>query len=314
MIRTISLAVGVFAASSFSAQALNTRTFLSGAGSDAAGCGPIASPCRTLQYAHDNTAAGGEIAVRDSAGYGSLIITKAISVISEGTFAGATAASGGNAITINAGASDTVIMRGLTIEGAGVGANGVVFNSGGTLDIANCVVQNFLGAAPTGGNGILIRPASGTPKIFIANTTASHNSFVGVYYLPQSGSSAVASIVVDRVTTTRNSYGIAIVAASTGATYANLSNSLAADNDDEGFRFDGPLATAVVDLSSAIRNGTDGILVVSGAVTIGRSVSANNAGYGLNNTGGTVSSFGDNRFSGNTGGQTSGVIGAAMFK
>lgn len=131
-------------ASMSSAAPLNTRTWISGAGTDAAGCGPIASPCRTLQYAHDNTAAGGEIDVKDSAGYGSVIITKSIAIIGDGSISGVLAAATQTAITISAASSDTVILRGLTIEGANVAYNGIAFNSGAMLDIANCVSQNFV--------------------------------------------------------------------------------------------------------------------------------------------------------------------------
>ena len=55
----------------------NVRTWVSGKGVDQAGCGPIANPCRTLQYAHDVTASGGEIDVADGAGYGAVAIAKA---------------------------------------------------------------------------------------------------------------------------------------------------------------------------------------------------------------------------------------------
>ena len=66
------------------AHALNNRTWVSGKGTDTAGCGPVGNPCRTLQYAHDNTAAGGEINVLDAAGYGAVAIGKAISIINDG--------------------------------------------------------------------------------------------------------------------------------------------------------------------------------------------------------------------------------------
>ncbi|MCG4712409.1 hypothetical protein L0P28_16900, partial [Dorea formicigenerans] len=65
-------------------QALNNRTWVSGTGTDQAGCGPLATPCRTMQYAHDNTAAGGEIDVKHAAGYGTLTITKSITILNEG--------------------------------------------------------------------------------------------------------------------------------------------------------------------------------------------------------------------------------------
>jgi hypothetical protein len=55
-----------------------SRAWVSGHGVDQAGCGSPASPCRTLQYAHDNiVVAAGEIDVLDPAGYGPITITKA---------------------------------------------------------------------------------------------------------------------------------------------------------------------------------------------------------------------------------------------
>src|SRR4051794_15750079 len=95
------------------AYALNTRTWISGSGNDQAGCGSIASPCRTLQYAHDNTAPGGEIDVKDSAGYGAVSINKAITIVGGGSLAGVLASAGTIAIRIIAGANDGIVLRGL---------------------------------------------------------------------------------------------------------------------------------------------------------------------------------------------------------
>ena len=55
------------------------------------------------------------------------------------------------------GRNDAVVLRGLTIEGAGVGANGVVFNAGGSLLIASCFIQGFAGGDENHGNGILFQ-------------------------------------------------------------------------------------------------------------------------------------------------------------
>ena len=55
--------------------------------------------------------------MKDSAGYGSITITKAVSIVGDGSLAGILASSGQDAITINAGASDVVELRGLKIEG-----------------------------------------------------------------------------------------------------------------------------------------------------------------------------------------------------
>ena len=103
MARTLAgvVACAIVFTSSFPALALTTRTWISGKGVDQAGCGPIATPCCTLQYAHDNTADSGEIDVLDSAGYGSLRIGKSISIVSDGALAGVLApADGGAAIQI----------------------------------------------------------------------------------------------------------------------------------------------------------------------------------------------------------------------
>src|ERR1700760_744389 len=83
--RTITFAIALFATaligalSGSFAQAQALRTFVSGTGSDSNPC-TLALPCRTFQYAHDNTAAGGEIDVLTPGGYGPLTISKAISV------------------------------------------------------------------------------------------------------------------------------------------------------------------------------------------------------------------------------------------
>jgi hypothetical protein len=99
----------------------------------------LAAPCRTFACALTQTAAGGEIDVLDPAGYGTVTITKAISIVNDGVGVAAIGASSGNAITINAGASD-VHLRGLTIEGLGTGTNGILFHTGGNLAIENCAV------------------------------------------------------------------------------------------------------------------------------------------------------------------------------
>src|SRR5207249_11983784 len=52
------------------------RVFLSGTGTDAGDCSNAAAPCRSLQYAIDQAAAGAEVVVVSSGGYGGGVITK----------------------------------------------------------------------------------------------------------------------------------------------------------------------------------------------------------------------------------------------
>src|ERR1700683_5177925 len=109
------LFVVLFAAASMA----QNRTFVSGAGSDSNPCS-LNSPCRSFAQAISQVPAGGEVVVLDSAGYG---------------------ATSGAAIAVNATAGvDTVILRGLTIYNQALdNADGIMFNTAGTLHIENCI-------------------------------------------------------------------------------------------------------------------------------------------------------------------------------
>src|SRR6266851_5526179 len=119
------------------------RVFVASYGSDGNPCTFLA-PCKTFQIAVNTVDAGGEVTAIDSAGFGPIIITKAVTISSPaGVEAGIVPPAGGDAIDISAGASDTVVLRGLTLNGSGIALNGIVFNSGASLTVTDCVVQNF---------------------------------------------------------------------------------------------------------------------------------------------------------------------------
>lgn len=163
-----SLLVSAIAVSAFcnTASALNTRTWVSGKGVDQAGCGPVASPCRTLQYAHDNTTPGGQIDVLDSAGYGALVIDRRISIIADGSLAGVLAQPGADAITISASSTDDVVLRGLFIDGAGAGRHGITFLGGG-LKLQKCLIQNF------NNNGLWIKDTTTSTSVIVEDVDIS---------------------------------------------------------------------------------------------------------------------------------------------
>ncbi len=126
-----------------SAHAQAPRTFVSAAGSDSNPCS-FAAPCRHFQAAVNATTVGGEVDALDPAGYGPIVtITQAITIEGQGWSYIAPPA-GGNAITINAGSGD-VTLRGLSLNGAGItgGTNGIVFNSGDSLAVTDCLARNF---------------------------------------------------------------------------------------------------------------------------------------------------------------------------
>ncbi len=252
-VRTAFIGAGASLAIVTQAHALNTRTWVSGKGVDQSSCGQIAAPCRTLQYAHDNTTAGGEIDVLDPAGYGSLIITKGINIINDGVgVAGVLAPTGQNAITINAGTSEAVVLRGLTIEGSSVGANGIEFRSGGPLTVRDCSIQGFVGGSNTAGNGILLDPTGGTSNILITNTTVSNNDYIGVSFIPglrSQGLNTSAVVSMDRVTASRNKLGIAFFGgyAGSGQMDFNISNSYITHNQQTGLQFTNSTNGAQID-------------------------------------------------------------------
>ena len=132
------------------AQAQATRTWVSGVGDDLNPCSRTA-PCKTFAGAISKTATGGEIDALDPGGFGTLTITKAITV-DGGTGSGwaSVLASGVNGFIINITtnlATDKVILRNLTINGAGttLGVDGVRFLDGAELSLENVVIENFSG-------------------------------------------------------------------------------------------------------------------------------------------------------------------------
>src|SRR3569832_151346 len=98
---TTVLAAVVVAAIAFAspAHAQATRTWVSGNGNDANPCSYTA-PCKTFAGAISHTAAGGEIDALDPGGYGTVTITKSITIDGTGTMA-SILASGTQGIVFN---------------------------------------------------------------------------------------------------------------------------------------------------------------------------------------------------------------------
>jgi len=135
------------------AYAQATRTWVSGVGDDVNPCSRTA-PCKTFAGAISKTAEGGEISVLDPGGYGTLTITKAITV-DGGTGAGwasvlnAGGVAGFNVnITTGTHVNDAiVILRNITINGASqspslAGTHGINYIKGAQLTVEKCVIEN----------------------------------------------------------------------------------------------------------------------------------------------------------------------------
>ncbi len=126
------------------AQAQATRTWVSGVGDDANPCSRTA-PCKTFAGAISKTAAGGEIDALDPGGFGTLTITKAITIDGGGGQVASVLASGTIGFNVNAGATDSVTLRNLRINGAGttLGTKGINVINVGTLHVQDVVIENF---------------------------------------------------------------------------------------------------------------------------------------------------------------------------
>lgn len=135
----------LFVISAGSANAQATRTWVSGVGDDANPCSRTA-PCKTFAGAISKTSASGEIDCLDPGGFGTVTITKAMT-IDCGPNAGGILSSGTNGVVVSAGATDKVLLRNLVINGAGPtpGTNGIRFLAGRELFLDRVVIMGFTG-------------------------------------------------------------------------------------------------------------------------------------------------------------------------
>ena len=274
-----------------------TRTFVSSAGSDHNPC-TTAQPCATFAAAYNAVEANGIVAALDPGKYGPLTITAPVTINGNG-WAAITGAAAGNGITINAGSGD-VILSGLEIDGAGAAFDGIVFNSGTSLTISNCVVKDVVvnsnDNSGTSGAGIWIAPTSGTLSITIVNTVVSNNASEGILYYPLSGN-ATAEGAIDHVVITNNAFGFTVNSSLTsgGSAAFTISNSVVSNNSGDGIYING--ATTTID-NDQISNNAYGVIAYLGTVILGRSTITNNSSYGVNN-GGTVYTYQDNHIEAN---------------
>jgi Right handed beta helix region len=285
-----------------SAQAQYVHTCVSAAaGNDANTC-HCTQPCRTFQRAHTQTLDQGQITVLDPGGYGPVTITKSISIVNDGGGVASVIVSGNNAfgINVNAPAAGYVNLRGLTIQGVGFGIDqgGVIFASGFSLTITDCVIRNLTGngivfggsgnslvvadtlVADNGGSGIFVNPEAGTRRTMFNRVQLYHNSEAGIWVRGGGGAGTLDATVTDSVAYKNAGSGfLASTVAGGGSTSLWIFRSVAANNFD-GLKAD--IASILVG-QSTVKGNTNGLTMVNG---------------------GSVTSYGDNNIDGNGGTQT----------
>ncbi len=271
-----------------------TRTWVSGVGDDA-NPGSRTAPCKTFAGAISKTAAGGEIDCLDPGGFGTVTITKSITIDGSGTFA-SILGSGTNGIVINAGATDVITIRGLSINGAGTGLNGIRFIAGGALHIENCTIFNF------SQKGVSFEP-SGAARLFISDTTIrnNNNAVNGGAVLLQAGAAGSVIASLDRVRLHGNTFGVQAALRTT----ANIRRCQIVSNQTNGIFASGnavsPISVFVEGcyIADCLARGIRSDGSMTRVRISNNTVTHNFTGLAVNASG-QIISFGNNRIAGNT--------------
>ena len=276
-----------------------TRTFVSATGDDQNTCSRT-SPCKTFNGAFGKTNTHGEINCLDPGGFGTLVITKSITIDCHDTY-GSILHTGTNGITISFdGFSDvrkTVRLRNLNFNGTNSGLIGIRIiggtNSAGSEVFIEDVVMdgNFAGA----GRGISDERTGGG-KIFIANTTVRNNTGTGIVINPAAGASLGARIdaSIDNVRSQNNSFGIAVGSAAR----VMISRSVFSGNENGGVQAEGPFSPVEVNVDGTVMSHNDtGVDVGTGTVVF--RLSNNDIAFNGTGISGATQSFTNNRISGN---------------
>lgn len=273
-----------------------TRTWVSGVGDDLNPCSRTA-PCKTFAGAISKTAAGGVIDVLDNGAFGTVTITKAITIENDGNFAGVLAA-GTTGVIVNAGASDSVVLRGLSIEGFGTAIDGIRFLNGLSLTVENCQINRVTQ------KGIKFIP-SGASQLYVKNTVIRNANFAsGAGIFIQPGAAGSAQVTIDHVQIERNAVGIE----ADDRSKVSIRESDISRNSGDGIRalstVGGANNSVINVVSSLVTFNTGSGVKAEGTGAVLRIADTsilNNGGTGINPTGGgVVNSFGNNNNAGNT--------------
>lgn len=291
------LAIAIFTFAFFSIAQAQSRTWVSGVGDDVNPCSRTA-PCKTFAGAIAKTGKDGEIDTLEPGGFGTVTITKSITIDGSMTGVGAIqnlATTGVNINITDAGdVRKSVTLRGLSINGNGSGLRGVriiaalaVFvencnitgqggspgvgiqderTSGGLLEIKGTAITNNIGA------GLSVSPSSGATQlnVHIFNSVFERNA-TGFF-----AGSNVRATVFDSVFTQNTVAGLSVQQTAGGTTDVNVDHCMVSNNTN-GFQANTANSIIRVSNTTAINNG------------------ANNAGLAVVANGGLVSSYGNNQ-------------------
>ena len=272
-----------------------TRTWVSGVGDDLNPCSRTA-PCKTFAGAISKTAANGEISALDPGGFGTVTITKSITINGTGTLAGILAA-GTNGVNVNDSATASpntivVLLRDISINGAGTGFDGIRYISGKSLMVDHCWIYGFNGNGANSDGIDVAKTADGNLKV-VNGTTIENITGDGMRMTTTAG---IVVAVIDNATIMNcGGDGVGAVTNIRGElTRSNVSiigaNGVVLSGTNSQFNLDDDLIAHC---------NTTGLKSAAGdSIRVSDSIIANN-NTGLNANGGTIDSFQGNSLIGN---------------
>lgn len=292
------LAMMAFMALTVSTAEAQSRTWVSGVGDDTFPCSRTA-PCRTFSGAITKTAVNGEINCLDPGAYGTVSITKSITIDCHDVFAGSTnSATNGVSISFDSFAgTDTrksVRLRNINFAGNDTGLRGIsitgsVGTTGTEVFVEDCRIDGNFGSP---GNGI--RDArSGGGLLSVSNTIIRNMAGAGIGTSPAAGS-VILKVVITGVRVYNCANGAAFSTNNKVTIYdsvfsGNTGAGIFAEDNDAGGQTE-----VAVDHSVVTDNATGFQTTVNSTIR----VSNTTAMYNTALFSGTVLSYGNNQAGG----------------
>ena len=294
------------------------RVFVSPEGNDANPC-TAGAQCRTLQAGVNAAAVGGEVVLSGSGGYGNATINKSLTVIAaKGTYAALSFAGIEDGLTIGA-PNTVVVLRNVAINGSAGGTHGVRVlptATGSVLHLENVTISNMAGS------GLRVEAAA---SVFVLNSSFRSNLGpqaavavgaggatlnVSKTRFEQGGSDGISisggRLMLRQSMVTENvRHGVAVSSAIAPA-FALIENGPVARNLGDGVNVDGAAAQAVVRRATLSANLGAGLRVTAGQALADRTQMHGNR-WGMVNSGGTITSMGNNPTAGNPDGNVGAI-------
>lgn len=252
------------------ARAASDRTWVSGVGDDTAPCSRTA-PCKTFAGAISKTNTGGEVDCIDTGSYGTVTISKSMTIDGGYNFASILAPSG-SAITIDdAGDNSAIVrLRNLSLQGSGTGVTGIQAISFKKLEVENCRIAQFKGGV---GRGISVTNSGGDSLLMVQDTIISNCDGSGIYLGPANTAGVSATAALYNVTLESNLNGLKLA---TGQTIATVEHSNLNFNTNNGVVLDSGNPAVHLRHNQISHNGA-GITVTIGQANIDDCYISNNS-------------------------------------